>query len=104
MAAATLIVMLKLKEGVDPEEYERWARENDAPTARSLPSIEEWSLYRAQGLVGSDGAPPFDYVEVVQVNDTDQMAKDMSGPEIGRMSGELARYADAQFVLTERAV
>lgn len=104
MPSATLIVTLKLKEGVDPEEYERWARENDAPTARTLPSIEEWSLYRAQGLVGVDGEPPFDYVEVVQVADTEQMSKDMSGPEIGRLSEELAKYADAQYVLAERAV
>lgn len=104
MPEATLIVMLRLKEGVSPEDYERWARENDAPTAKSLPSIEEWVLYRAEGLVGSDGTPPFDYVEVVQVNDTQKMAQDMAGEAIQRMSAELAQYAEATFVIAQRAV
>jgi hypothetical protein len=101
---ATMIVLFNLKEGQSADDYERWERKRDAPTARSLPSIEEWSLYCAQGLVGSDGTPPLDYIEVVQVNDTDQMARDMAGEASQRMGAEIARSADAQFVLAERAV
>jgi hypothetical protein len=102
--AATLIVMLKLKEGVDRQRYETFARETDRPTALGLPSIDDWRLYRAQGLVGADGEPPFDYLEVVQVNDTAQMARDMAGPQIARLSEQLAGFADSKLVLCEQAV
>jgi hypothetical protein len=104
MPAATLVVLLKLKSGVDPQEYEGWAREHDAPTALARPSIAEWSLYRSQGLIGADGTGPFDYIEIVQVNDTDQMAEDMAGEAIQRMAAQLGDYADATFVRTHRTV
>ncbi len=104
MAAATLVVLLKLKPGADPAAYEQWAAETDAPTAKSLPSIAGWNLYAAQGLVGAEGAPPFDYIEVVQVSDTEQMAKDMAGEAIAQRIAELAEFAEPVFVLTRSVV
>ncbi len=104
MAAAILVVLLKLKPGADPAAYERWAAESDAPTAKGLPSIAGWNLYAAQGLVGAEGAAPFDYIEVVQVSDTDQLAKDMAGEAIGQRSAELAQFAEPVFVLTRPVV
>ena len=37
----TMIVRVNLKEGVSPEEYERWILESYAPAAKTLPSVED---------------------------------------------------------------
>jgi hypothetical protein len=103
MPAATLIVMVNLKEGVDSEEYERWAKENDAPAAKSLASVDDWRVHKAIGLLGSDAALPFDYVEVVQVNDLDQLGSDVASERMQRVTGELLTFAEPPlFVLTEQ--
>lgn len=54
----TMIVLVNLKEGVSPEEYEHWVLESYAPAARSLPSVENWWNYRVNGLLASDAPPP----------------------------------------------
>ena len=38
---STMIVLVNLKEGVSPEEYERWILESYAPAAKVLPSVED---------------------------------------------------------------
>lgn len=105
MAAATMIVLLTLKDGVDPDEYERWARETDGPTVTGFPSVDDWRLYRAERLIGSDAQPGFAYVEVVEVNDVDQLGRDVAGPQAQEMTRQLARFAHPPtFVLTDRVV
>ncbi len=104
MSTATLVVLLKLKQGADPAAYERWAADTDAPTALALPSIAAWNLYAAQGLIGAEGPAPFDYVEIVQVSDVDRMAEDMAGAAIARITAELAEFAEPVFVLTRAVV
>ena len=53
-----MIVLVKLKEGVDPEDYERWILDSYAPAVRALPSVEGWREYRVNSLLGSDASPP----------------------------------------------
>jgi hypothetical protein len=67
----TMIVLVNLKEGVDPEDYERWILDSYAPFVRSLPSVEDWRDYRVSGLLGSDAAPPYRYVVTLDVRDLD---------------------------------
>lgn len=52
----TTIVLVELKEGVSPEDYENWVLESYAPAARSLPSVQDWRDYRVDGLLGSEDA------------------------------------------------
>ncbi len=54
----TMIVLVNLKEGVSPGDYERWILESYAPAVKSLPSVEDWRDYKMNGLLGSDAAPP----------------------------------------------
>ncbi len=99
----TMIVMLNLKEGVEPAAYERWAREVDGPTARSLASVSDWHVYRVSSLVGSDARPPCQYIEVVQVNDVDQLGRDIASEKMQHASAELAQFAEPpMFILTEQ--
>ena len=89
-----MIVLANLKDGVDPEDYERWILESYAPAARDLPSVEDWRDYRVSGLLGSDAAPPYQYVVTLEVNDTEQLGRDMSGEEMQRLFSELHDLAE----------
>jgi hypothetical protein len=100
----TMIVLVNLKEGVDPEDYERWVVESYAPAASGLPSVEDWRNYRVAGLLGSDAAPPYRYVVTLEVRGLEQLGRDMSGEEMQRLLSELHGFAEVTQLMTERLV
>lgn len=53
-----IIVLFNLKPGVDAAAYEAWARSTDIPGVRALKSVDDFQVYRATGLFGSDAKPP----------------------------------------------
>jgi hypothetical protein len=99
---ATMIVLVNLKEGVSPEDYERWILESYAPAVKSLPSVEDWRDYRVGGLLGSDAAPPYRYVVTLEVNDMEQLGQDMASEEMQRLFSELHDLADITQIMAER--
>ena len=98
----TMIVLANLKDGVDPEDYERWILESYAPAVRDLTSVEDWRDYRVSGLLGSDAAPPYQYVVTLEVNDMEQLGRDMAGEEMQRLFSELHDLAEVTQIMAER--
>jgi len=43
-----MIVLVRLNEGVSPEDYERWVLESYAPAVRDLPSVSNWRNHRSR--------------------------------------------------------
>jgi hypothetical protein len=102
-STATLIVMFNLKPGINPADYERWARDADAPAARSLRSVSDWRVHRVARLMGSDAAPPYQYVEVVQIGDLEQLSSDVATERMQQINHELAEFVETPvFLLTHR--
>jgi hypothetical protein len=99
-----MIVLVNLKEGVAPEEYESWLRDRYVPAILDLASVDEWRGYRVGGLPESGGAAPYRYVASVEINDLEQLGKDMESKQVQRLLGELGRYADVTQLMTERFV
>ena len=97
-----MIVLVNLREGVSPEEYERWVLESYAPAARELPSVGEWRDYRASGLLGSDATPPYQYVVTLEATNLEQLGRDMRGEEMQRLFSELDELAEITQVMAER--
>ncbi len=97
-----MIVLVNLKEGVSPEDYERWILESYAPAAKDLPSIEDWRDYRASGLLGSDVTPPYQYVVTLEATNQEQLGRDMRGEEMQRLFSELDELAEITQVMAER--
>jgi hypothetical protein len=97
-----MIVLINLKDGVSPEDYERWVLESYAPAVKSLPSVEDWRDYRASGLLGSDAAPPYRYVVTLEVGDVKQLGRDMQGEEMQRLFSELHELAEVTQIMAER--
>jgi hypothetical protein len=98
----TMIVLVNLKEDVAAEEYERWLAERYVPAVLGLPSVDEWRGYRVSGLPESGGDPPYKYVVSVEIDDSEQLGRDINSERMQRLLGELGRYADVTQLLTER--
>jgi REDY-like protein HapK len=97
-----MIVLVNLREGVSPEDYERWVLESYAPAVRELPSLGEWRDYRASGLLASDAAPPYQYVVTLEVRDLDQLGREMEGEEMKRLLCRLHELAEVTQIMADR--
>jgi hypothetical protein len=99
-----MIVLVNLKEDVTPQEYERWLEERYVPAILDLDSVDEWHGYRVGGLPESGGAPPYEYVVSVGINDLERLGRDMQSEHVQRLLSELGRYAEVTQLMTERFV
>jgi hypothetical protein len=99
-----MIVLVRLSEGVSPEEYERWVLECYAPAVLRLPSVSEWRNHRVTNLLGSDDAPPYEYIVTLEVTDLARLGEDMGGDRMRTLLSELHGYAEATQLMTERFV
>lgn len=99
---ATMIVLVNLKEGVRPEDYERWILDPYAPAVKSLSSVEDWRNHRVSGLLGSGAAPPYRYVVTFEVSDSVQLGRAMQGEEMQRLFSELHELAEITQLMAER--
>ena len=95
-----LIVLFSLKSGVSHEAYQAWARAQDLPTVRNLPSITSFDVFRATGRLG-DGPTPYDYIEIIDIGDMDQFNKDIATQKMQSIAAQFAEMADAIFLTTE---
>lgn len=98
----TMIVLVRLKEGVDPADYERWVLESYAPAVRELPSVSDWRNHRIVSLLGSDAEPPYRYVVTLEVTDLEGLAQDMAGGRMQALISELHDYAGVTQLLSDR--
>lgn len=97
-----IIVLFNLKPGVDPAEYEQFARELDIPGVNALDSVFDFSVHRATGLFGSDAPSPYQYVEVIDITGLDHFIADVSTEAVQAVAARFGDYADdPKFILTE---
>jgi len=99
--ATTIVVLFNLKPGVSPSDYEQWAKTTDLPTVRTLGSVNQFSVLRTTGLLGTDAAAPYQYVELLEVNDMEKLGADVSSETMQRVAAEFQQFAEnPQFMLT----
>jgi len=91
----TLIVLFRLKPGANRGDYEAWARATDLPVVRNLSSVENFDLYRTEGLFGSAGKPPFEYVEVIGIRNADRFTEEVGSATMRKVAAEFSAFADA---------
>ncbi len=98
-----IIVIFNLKSGVSAEEYENWARTVDIPTVNKLNSVDNFEVLRSVSVLGSDARPPYDYVEVLDVQDMEALGADVSTQQMQKVSAEFQQWADNPvFIVTEK--
>jgi hypothetical protein len=96
----TMIVLVNLKGGVAPEEYESWLHERYVPAVLDLPSVNEWRGHRVGGLTEA----PYEYIVSVEVNDLEQLGRDIESGRMQTLLGELGEFAEVTQLMTERFV
>lgn len=97
-----IVVLFNLKDGTDVAAYEEWARTRDLPGVRSRVSVTDFQIYRASGLLGSDASPPYQYVEIIDVESLDGFARDLTSEAARKIAAEFRDFThDPQFILTE---
>ena len=99
-----MIVLVNLKDGVSPDDYERWVQETYSPAVKALPSIRDWRAYRVGGLLASDDLPPYRYVVTVDIGNLAQLGRDMEDEEMRGLLSELHRFAKVVQLMSERFV
>jgi REDY-like protein HapK len=97
-----IVVIFNLKEGVSPQAYEDWARASDLPAVNQLGSVAKFEVLRTTGVLGSDDAAPYQYVELLNVADMDALGGDVSSETMQRVAAEFQQFADnPTFMLTQ---
>ena len=97
-----IVVLFNLKEGVDPADYEAWARGTDIPGVNALTSVHGFTVHKATGMFGSDATPPYQYVEIIDIVAMEPFVADVSDPEFQKVAAAFGDFADnPQFILTE---
>ncbi len=99
MAVTRIIALFNLKAGVKVSEYEAWARAVDLPTVNNLPSIKSFEVFRTSEVMGSDAAPPYSYIEIIDVRDMGQFGHDVLTPVMQTVAKDFGGMADTTFLV-----
>jgi hypothetical protein len=100
---ATLIVLFNLKPGQNIADYEKWAKETDVPTVKGLKSVDDFRVYRAKGLLGSDARAPYQYIEVLEINNMDGLLNEIGSEIMQKIAAAFQGMADnPTFIVTEQ--
>ena len=99
---ATIIVLFNLKSGASRSDYEVWAKETDLKTVRGLNSIDRFDVFQSMGLMGSDTKPPYEYIELLEVNDMDVFGEETGTDTMGKVAEQFQGFADNPlFIMTK---
>jgi len=90
----TIIVLFNLKPGVSREQYEAWARSSDLPVVNALGSVDAFEVLKARGLLIGEGQSPYEYFEIIRVNDMQAFADDLNNPAAQAGAAQFRAYAD----------
>lgn len=97
-----LVCFFNLKPGADVSAYENWARTTDIPTVRGLKSNGGFDVFKMLTVRNKDIPPPFEYIEIIKINDMDQFGQDVATDMMKKVAGEFREFADPTFVVAEK--
>jgi hypothetical protein len=98
----TIVVLFNLKPGKSAADYEAWARSTDLPTVNALRSVDEFQILRSQGLLGTNAPAPYQYVELLRINNMDGLFADIGSTIMQKVATEFQSFADnPQFIVCQ---
>ncbi|MEM7662160.1 MAG: REDY-like protein HapK [Pseudomonadota bacterium] len=101
--ATKIVALFNLKSGVSIADYEAWAKATDIPTVNGLTSVDSFEVFKSVGLLGTEDKPPYEYIEIIDVNDMDGFGGEVSTETMQKIAGEFQAMADdLVFILTEK--
>jgi hypothetical protein len=98
-----LIVLFNLKNAEAADTYEKWAQTTDVPTVKGLKSVDDFKVYRCGSILGTEQASPYQYCEVIEINDMGGLFADIGTETMQRVAGEFQAFADnPMFIVAEQ--
>jgi REDY-like protein HapK len=95
MATTSVFWFSKLKAGVDPAAYERWVQHTDYRLAQAIECVVHYRVHKLVGVVEGQGAPPYDYIEVLQVSDLESYRSAMQhDPALQQIIAEIGQFVE----------
>ena len=91
---SALVVLFNLKDQAAKDAYEKWAQTTDVPTVKGLNSIDDFRVYRMNAVMGSEDAPPYQYCEVIDINNMEGLGPELETETMKRVAGEFQAFAD----------
>ena len=92
----TIIVLVyKIKEGVDIEDYKKWSIEEDQPLVKNYDIIKDFDV---EVIVNSDGT--WDCLEIVKVDDIEAFEKLMKTDIFKKQWKKFLEFADESSIKT----
>jgi uncharacterized protein (TIGR02118 family) len=100
---AALIVLFNLKNESDRQAYEHWARTTDVPTVKKLGSVDDFKVYRLNAVMGAETPPPYQYCEVIAINDMNMLGQEVASDTMRKVAAEFQAFADNPiFIIAEQ--
>ncbi len=97
-----IVVLFNLKDEESRADYEAWAKSTDLPIVNGLDSVDGFSVHRATGMLGSDANAPYQYIEIIDVNDMEIFGREVATETMQKVAGEFQGFADSPlFILTD---
>ncbi|MEO0615523.1 MAG: REDY-like protein HapK [Pseudomonadota bacterium] len=97
-----IIALFNLQDAAAKARYEAWALDTDLPTVRKMDSVDRFDTLRTKMLLGTDSPPPYEYIEIIELNDFDRFREEVATETMQRVAGEFRDFArDPQFIVCE---
>ena len=97
-----IIALFNLQDAAAKAEYEAWALSTDLPTVRKLGSVDRFDTLRTKMLLGTDSPPPYEYIEIIELNDFGRFREEVATETMQRVAGEFRGFAkDPQFIVCD---
>ena len=90
----SVIVLFNLKADADPAHYQDWARKRDIVEVNRLPSVDRFRVLRSVGLLGGTEPPPYQYVEIIDLNSMEQFGEDIQSDVVAGLAAEFGQFAE----------
>ena len=99
---SVIIALFNLQDDSARERYEQWALATDLPTVRKLDSVDRFDSLRSKMVLGSDAAPPYDYIEIIELNDFARFREEVATETMQQVAGEFRTFAkDPMFIVCD---
>ena len=98
----TVIVLFNLLPGISKSDYENWAKTTDIPNVKKLDCCTDFQVLRSNGLLNGSPDSPYQYIEIIQVNNMEQFKASVSTDKMQSIASQFREYAeDPIFILSE---
>lgn len=103
MANKFMIVLFNLNDDQTEDEFVQWMKDNDIPVVSKLSSVTEYNLAKTVGMLGGEGDPPYQYMEIIRVSDFDKLGEEAADETIRNIGAQFQqKIRDGIWLLSEQ--